>query len=228
MESPAWWDLFINPHVVPRYVSGAFLADIIIIFAALIIRASMSVVPGGLQNFVEVLNDMLLNLSVENIGSEWGEFFFPFLGTIFIFVLVMNSFSEIPGFGGCPTSSLYVTGSIAVPVFIIYQLWGFKVHGFMYLKHFMGPIRSVAAIPFMMFMFMVEIMSHLARPLTLAVRLFGNMFAHDLLLFVLGVMLPLILPISVLILGLLIVPVQAYVITILTTLYIAGATHEAH
>ncbi|MDA8388092.1 MAG: F0F1 ATP synthase subunit A [Nitrospiraceae bacterium] len=228
MEAPAWWDLFINPHVVPRFVSGAFLADIILILTALIIRASISVVPGGLQNFVELINEVILNLSVDNIGPEWGEFFFPFLGTIFIFVLVCNTFSEIPGFGGCPTSSLYVTASMGVPVFIVYQLWGLKMHGAMYVKHFLGPIRSVYAIPFMMAMFVIEMMSHLARPLTLSVRLFGNMFAHDLLLFVLAVMVPLFLPISVLVLGLLIVPVQAYVITLLSTLYIAGATQHAH
>ena len=121
-----------------------------------------------------------------------------------------------------------MTASMAVPVFFIYQFYGIKVHGFKYVKHFLGPIQGLAALPLMIFMFFLEILGHCIRPITLSVRLFGNMIAKHLLLLVLAMLVPAFIPIVILGLGTLISVIQAYVFMLLTTLYLAGAVEEAH
>ena len=227
MHEVTIFDAFINPAVVPNYVSYAFLASALLIAVAIVIRVSISLVPKGIQNFVETLVEAMFNLSVENIGHEYGEFFFPLICTLFMYILTCNLFGLVPGFDS-PTANINVTASLAVPVFFIYQLWGFKVHGFRYIKHFLGPIQSIYALPLMMFMFATEVISHIARPLTIAVRLFGNMFAKHLMLLVLAVLLPLFVPDLILLLGFGISIVQAFVFTLLASVYIAGAVQEAH
>ncbi len=227
MHEATFLDPFINPATVPHYVSFAFLASAVLIAAAIAVRVSMSLVPRGIQNTMEAVMEAMLKLSEDNIGHEWGAFFFPLICTLFMFILLCNLFGLIPGFSS-PTANINVTASMAVPVFFIYQIWGFKVHGFSYIRHFLGPIQSIYALPLMIFMFFTEVISHLARPLTLSVRLFGNMFAKHLMLLVLAVMLPLLVPDAILFLGFGISLVQAFVFTLLAAVYIAGAVQEAH
>jgi len=220
-------DLIVNPEVVPHFVSYAFLASIILIVVSLAIRGTMALVPRGTQNVVEVIAEAMYNLSMETIGSHWGRPFFPLIATIFMFILVCNFMGLIPGFTSA-TSNLNATASMAVPVFLATHYYGLKVHGTGYIKHFLGPIRSLAALPLMLMMLIVEGLSHLARPVTLAVRLFGNMTAKHQLLLVLGILVPWIVPTTVLVLGVLVSVVQAFVFALLTTLYLAGAVEEAH
>ena len=227
MHEATFFDLIVSPNVLPHYVSFAFLASAILIVTAIVIRVSMSLVPQGIQNFVEAVAEAMYKLSEENIGHEYGEFFFPLICTLFMYILLCNFFGLIPGFDS-PTANINVTASLAVPVFLIYQVWGFKVHGLRYIRHFLGPIQSIYALPLMGFMFLTEIISHLARPLTLAVRLFGNMFAKHLMLLVLALLLPLFVPDLILFLGFGISLVQAFVFTLLAAVYIAGAVQEAH
>src|SRR5512139_2950329 len=205
---------------VPPYVSYSWLAMTILIGVAFALRGRLTLVPSGLQNVMEVFADFFLSTAESNIGHHWGEKFYPLLGTIFLYIVTCNLFGLIPGFES-PTSNINTTASMALPVFLIYQFYGFKVHGPGYLKHFMGPIRSVYAIPFMMFMFVLEIVAHLARPITLSVRLFGNMIVKHILLIVLGILAPAIIPVAILGLGTLISFVQGYVFMLLTTLYLA-------
>ncbi len=121
-----------------------------------------------------------------------------------------------------------MTASMAVPVFLATHFYGMKVHGASYIKHFLGPMRTLAALPLMILMFFVETVSHLARPVTLSVRLFGNMIAKHFLLLVLGFLVPWFIPVAVLGLGVLVSVVQALVFALLTTMYLAGAVEEAH
>lgn len=209
---------------VPHFVSYAFLASFILIGVALMLRGGMALVPRGVQNLVEVLAEAMLNLSNETIGERWGNTFFPFIATLFMFILTCNLMGLIPGFTS-PTSNLNMTAAMAVPVFLVYQFFGFKIHGLRYIKHFMGPVLLIAPL-----MLVVEVLSHLARPLTLSVRLFGNMFAKHMLLLVLGsiAFTKYFIPAGVLGLGLLVSFVQAFVFALLTTLYLAGAVEEAH
>ena len=133
----------------------------------------------------------------------------------------------IPGFDS-PTANLNTTAACAVPVFFATHYYGLKVHGFKYINHFLGPIRSIFALPLMIMMFFIEIIGHLTRPLTLALRLFGNMVSKHLILGVLGMLAPVIIPVAILGLGVLVSIVQAFVFVLLSCLYLAGAVEEAH
>jgi len=226
-EEALLMDAIVNPHVIPHYVSYAFLGSIILIGVSLTIRGSLSLVPRGTQNFVEVMVESLLNLSEDNIGHKWGRYFFPLIGTIGLYILVCNFMGLIPGFTA-PTSNINATASMAIPVFLATHYYGVRVHGIKYINHFLGPIRSVAALPLMVLMFFVELIGHIVRPVTLSVRLFGNMIAKHMILFALGLLAPVIIPVSILLLGVLVSLIQAFVFVLLTALYLAGAVEEAH
>ncbi|HCZ11817.1 MAG TPA: ATP synthase F0 subunit A [Nitrospiraceae bacterium] len=176
---------------------------------------------------METFADFALNLSRDNIGHRWGDKFYPLIGTVFLYIMTCNFFGLIPGFDA-PTSNINMTASMAVPVFLIYQFYGIKVHGFKYINHFLGPIRSIYALPLMVMMFFIEVIGHFVRPITLSVRLFGNMMAKHTLMIILGILAPAIIPVAILGLGVLVSVVQAFVFTLLTTLYLAGAVEEGH
>ncbi len=220
-------DVIVNPHVVPHFVSYAILASIILIAVSLAIRGSLALVPRGTQNFVEVMVDSLLKLAEDNIGHHWGRHFFPLIGTIGLYILVCNFMGLIPGFTA-PTSNINMTASMAVPVFLATHYYGIKVHGIKYINHFLGPIRGIAALPLMILMFFVEFIGHLVRPVTLSVRLFGNMIAKHMILFALGLLAPVIVPVAILGLGVLVSLIQAFVFVLLTSLYLAGSVEESH
>jgi len=220
-------DIIVNPHVVPHYVSFAVLASLILIVLALIFRASMKLIPRGTQNLLETVGEAMLKLSEENIGHHYGKTFFPLLATLFTYILLSNFMGLIPGFVS-PTSNINMTASMAIPVFLATHIYGVRAHGFHYIKHFVGPVRSLYALPLMILMFIIEVIGHLARPLTLSVRLFGNMVAKHIILIVLAVLAPAFVPMAILGLGVLVSVVQAFVFTLLTTLYLAGAVEEAH
>jgi len=212
---------------VPSYVTFAFIASILLIVVAVMVRRSLSLVPSGVQNFMETVVEAVLNLSVENMGREWGERLFPLMGSLFMFILVCNFFGLIPGFDS-PTANINTTAACAIPVFFATHYYGIKVHKFKYINHFLGPVRSIVALPLMMLMFVIELIGHLVRPVTLSVRLFGNMMAKHILLGVLAILAPAVLPTLILALGTLVSLIQAFVFTLLAVLYLAGAVEEAH
>jgi len=221
-EESLLMDIIVNPHVVPHYVSYAFLASILLIAVSLAVRGSLALVPRGTQNFLEVMVESLLKISEENIGHHWGKYFFPLIGTVGLYILVCNFMGLIPGFTA-PTSNINTTASMAVPVFLATHYYGIKVHGVKYIKHFLGPIVWLAPM-----MFIIEFIGHLVRPVTLSVRLFGNMIAKHMILFALGLLAPLIIPVAILGLGVLVSLIQAFVFVLLTSLYLAGSVEEAH
>lgn len=210
----------------PPFVTYSWAAMIFLLTISFLVRSSIKLIPRGTQNVVEVLSETLLNLAESNIG-HMGRFFFPLIATLGMYILVCNFFGLIPGFEA-PTSNINTTASMAIPVFFATHYYGIKIHKFGYIKHFVGPLRSVFAIPLMVLMFFIELIGHIARPLTLSVRLFGNMIAKHKILLILGVLAPVIVPTPVLILGVLVSIIQAFVFVLLTTLYLAGAVEEAH
>ena len=221
-EESLLMDLIINPHVVPHYVTYAFLASFLLIGVALVMRGSLVLVPKGVQNFMEVMVESLYKLAEENIGHHWGKYFFPLIGTLGLYILLCNFMGLIPGFTA-PTSNINMTASMAVPVFLATHYYGIKVHGVKYIKHFLGPIMLLAPM-----MFIIEFIGHLVRPVTLSVRLFGNMIAKHMILFALGLLAPVIIPVAILGLGVLVSLIQAFVFVLLTSLYLAGSVEEAH
>jgi F-type H+-transporting ATPase subunit a len=226
-EEKLLMDIFFNPEVIPHYVSYAFLASLLLIVLALIVRASLKLVPSGTQNVVETVVEALLNLCEENIGHHWGRPLFPLVATLALFIVLCNFMGLLPGFDS-PTANINTNAAMAIPVFLATHVYGIRVHGFGYIKHFLGPIRSIFALPLMLLMFVIEVIGHLARPLTLSVRLFGNMKAKHYILGVLGILSPAIVPTAILVLGVLVSVIQAFVFTLLAALYLAGAVEEAH
>jgi F-type H+-transporting ATPase subunit a len=226
-EESLLMDILINPHKLPHHVSYAILASLFLIVVAIIIRGSLALVPRGTQNIVEIIVEAIHKLVEDNIGHGWGKHFLPFIGTIALFILVCNLMGLIPGFMA-PTSNINTPASMAVPVFLATHYYGIKVHGIKYINHFLGPIRSIAALPLMILMFLIEFVGHLTRPVTLTVRLFGNMIAKHYILAILGLMVPAIIPTAMLGLGVLVSVIQAFVFTLLATLYLAGAVEAAH
>lgn len=218
--------VFFHISGIPYYVTYSWIATLILLGITFFARRSLNLVPRGVQNVVEIIIELLLNFSKKTIGPM-GGFFFPFLATIAFYVFVCNILGIIPGFEA-PTSNLNTNAAIAVPVFLATHYYGVRTHGLGYLKHFVGPIRSLAALPLMALMFVIEVIAHLSRPLTLSVRLFGNMMAKHKLLVILVGLSPWFIPIPILGLGVLVSVVQTAVFVLLSALYLAGAVEEAH
>jgi len=211
---------------IPPYVGFSWIATAIIIILAVIAKSKMRLVPTGVQNFVEVIMEFFLDMAETSIG-HMGRTFFPLMATLGLFILVGNLLGLLPG-GEASTGNLNTTVALALPVFFATHYWGIKMHKFGYIKHFVGPIRSVAALPLMILMFLIEVIGHFARPLTLSVRLFGNMLAKHKIILLLGILAPAVVPTVILGLGVLVSVIQAYVFVLLTALYLAGAVEEAH
>jgi F-type H+-transporting ATPase subunit a len=227
MEEVLLMDAFVNPEVIPHNVTHAFLASIILIIVALVVKSSIKLVPKGIQNFIEMIIEAIWKLVDENIGHHWSKQLFPLICTIFIFILLCNFMGLVPGFSSA-TANVNTNAAMAVPVFLATHYYGLRAHGVKYINHFLGPIRSLAALPLMIIMFFVEFIGHLSRPVTLTVRLFGNMTGKHIILLVLGMISPWIIPTAILGLGVLVSVVQAFVFALLSTLYLAGAVEEAH
>ena len=179
-------------------------------------------VPSTSQNVFETLVSGLEEFVVSITGEE-GRKSVPFVITIFLFVLLGNLFGLLPGFFP-PTASINTTLACALLAVGWSHVIGLKYHGFKYIKHFLGPI------PLMIPMFLpIEIVSHIARVLSLTFRLFGNMAGHEL---VVGILLLLagafLVPLPIMALGAFVALVQAFVFFLLATMYIAGAIEEAH
>jgi F-type H+-transporting ATPase subunit a len=210
----------------PAFVTYSWVAMAFLLGVSIFVRYSLKLIPQGVQNIVEAMAEMLLNLAESNIG-HMGRFFFPLIATLGMYIMVCNFLGLIPGFEA-PTSNINTTAALAIPVFFATHYYGIKIHKFSYIKHFVGPMRSIIALPLMILMFFIELIGHIARPLTLSVRLFGNMIAKHKILLILGLLAPAVVPTAVLGLGVLVSVIQAFVFVLLTTLYLAGAVEESH
>jgi F-type H+-transporting ATPase subunit a len=194
----------------------AFLA----LFSFLATRR-MSILPGRFQNVMEVIIGGFDSLLTDTMGHE-GRKFFPLIATLGLYILTSNLLGMIPGFES-PTANLNTTVSLALVVFVMTHIVGVKVHGIKYFKQFMGPVWWLT--PLMM---PIEIISHLSRPLSLSVRLFGNIMGEDIVLAVVLLLVPLLVPLPVFVLMIFTSCIQTLVFMLLAMMYIAGAMEEAH
>jgi F-type H+-transporting ATPase subunit a len=204
------------------HVTYTWLTMLILILSALFFAKKVTIVPKGGQNFFEVLISGLENFMVEITGPE-GRFFFPFIATVFLFVLVSNLIGLIPGFFS-PTANLNTTLALALCTFIYTHVIGIKFHGAKYIKHFCGPVWWLIPL-----MFPIELIGHLARIMSLSVRLFGNIFGKEMVLAILFSLAGLYLaPLPIMFLGILVCFIQALVFMLLATMYFVGAMEHAH
>lgn len=235
------WAHFLHQYEVILY--SLFVALLLTLVAW---RASRDpqLIPGKFQNAVEYLVEALHDFVVGILGPKYGPRYVPFLGTLFVYILSMNLFGLIP-FMDSPTSSLNVTVALAITVFLYAQWIGLRELGIVgFIDHLAGNPRSVTQWLLVPLMLPIHILGELAKPISLACRLFGNIFGEDMLLvaFVsLGVTclsfthLPFGLPLQLpfLFLALLTSTLQALVFTVLSTIYFLlmlphDEHHEAH
>jgi F-type H+-transporting ATPase subunit a len=188
----------------------------------LLLRSRLSVdSPGALQHVFEGVEGFVSGQSEEIIGHH-SEGYTAFLASLTFFILFCNLIGVIPGFES-PTAVAVVPLGCALCAFIYYQTQGFKHAGVGYLKHFLGPMPALAPL-----MFPIEIISHLARVLSLTIRLFANMFAGDLVTLVFVSLVPIGVPILFLGLHIGVSLLQTYIFILLTTVYLQGAVSEEH
>lgn len=190
------------------------------------IRPSPSISVAGI---VELLFEGIYNIAASVMDEKWARKSFPLLATITIYVLVCNLMGSFPGFFP-PTDNLNTTMSMAILVFFATHIYGLQAQGIAYFKHFLGPIIKWYALPLMLLMLVIETIGHLARPVSLSIRLMGNMTAdHKVLAIFLGFGI-LVVPIPIQILGLIVATVQALVFLLLSAVYIGLAVDhgEAH
>lgn len=191
-----------------------------IIFTVLAKKPSL--IPTPIQNVFEIYIQFIDNLIKENMGEK-GRKYFPLIAAIGLFVFFGNLLGMIPGFES-PTANLNTTMALALLVFFIYNFEGIREQGLAYFKHFLGPVPAMAPV-----FVIIELLSHLSRPVTLALRLFANMTGGELVSVVLIMLVPFLVPMPVMLIHLIAVFLQTYVFVVLTTVYIAGAiTHAEH
>jgi len=209
-------------HNFPPYITYTWLAMAILIGLAIAARLSLKkTAPTGIQNFFETIVSGLENYIADNMGPE-GLPFLSLIGSLFLYILTCNLLGLIPGFES-PTANLNTTLPLALISFTMTHVVGITRWRFKYVKHFLGPMWATSWL-----MFPIEVISHLARIVSLSFRLFGNMQAKHLLLLVLALLSPYLLPVPILVLGLLVAFVQAGVFALLTMIYISGSIEAAH
>jgi F-type H+-transporting ATPase subunit a len=234
---------------IPDHVTYTWLVMIILAGLAFAASRHVQLVPRGLQNFFEVVLEQFQQMIDDVIGHE-GRRFLPLIATLGLFILVGNLLGLVPGMNG-PTTNLNTTAACALVVFLSYHYIGVRKQGALtYLKHFMGPV-PLALKPLM---FVIEIISHLARPLSLTLRLFGNMVGGHILLAIIfflmgldgligwalsgqalgaivggvGGLVMIVFTVGFLYpLKILVSFLQAFIFVMLTMLYIAGAIEDA-
>jgi F-type H+-transporting ATPase subunit a len=196
------------------------VAILVAIFA--ILRPMLSADrPSSFQQVFELIYDFVNGQAEEQVGHD-GHKFVPYFGTIFIFILVMNLIGLIPCFES-PTMNAPVTCGCALATFFYYHLVGLQANGFGYIKHFMGPLWWLSWL-----MFPIEVVSHLARPLSLTVRLYANMFAGEQVTMVFLKLTLFAVPVIFMGLHMFVGLIQAYIFMLLTMVYVASAAAHEH
>ncbi len=194
----------------------------LLIFSFIFTRR-LSIVPGKLQSILELFIGFFSDIVDETMG-ERGKSFKPFILTLTLYIFLSNTLGLIPGFVP-PTANLNTTVGLALIVFVITHIIGLKTHGLKYFKHFVGPVWALAVL-----MIPIEIVGHLARPLSLSLRLFGNMMGHEQIVGVLLRIMPYAFPLLIVstLLGILVILIQAFIFALLSMMYFGSAMEESH
>jgi len=208
------------------------VAAVLALVSILSTRRLQKIPASRLQNLLELSVSALNNYTVSIIGHG-GEKYTPFIGTLFIYILFMNLLGLIPALKS-PTSNLTITASLAIVVFIYYNYAGIRTTGIKaWFKHLLGEPIWLCWL-----MFPIHVIGELARPLSLAIRLYGNIFGEETVIAILAAMSLVIIPhviavpyqLPMMLFGVFTAFVQALVFSSLTAIYIglAAAGHEEH
>ncbi len=210
-------------------VASTVLVTVVLFFLGLyfskkIASSGDDLVPEGrfsLRGLVETVLDFVYGMAKDNCGHDFRGFL-PLLATLFLVILVGNLSGLIPGL---TPATLDISSNLAMGliVFMVYNIAGFREHGFSYLKQFWGPVAAIGPL----FVF-IEMVSHLSRPFSLSLRLAGNVFADHLILSVFTGLTYVIAPSLLLFFGLLVAGMQSFVFTLLTSIYVSMAISHDH
>ncbi len=241
-QAEGWNDTFGDPLLNPGDPVGIthviftfFLMGLLVVLGLMVWRKlsdrESALVPDGkltVTSFFEVIFDAVFNMMEEMMGEKAAKRYFPLIAALAVFVFFGNVIGLVPGLYH-PTSNLNTGLACAIVVFLVYNAAGFMDQGLGYIKHFMGPVVLLAPL-----IFVIEVVSHAFRPISLSVRLTGNMTGDGLMLEIFGDMaagiinVPFLLPIPFLFLGLLVCIIQALIFSLLATVYISLSLHHDH
>ena len=250
MEHPfTWYNLMPEglQHSFGDHTFFAAAAVLLLILFAIMARGALAraqdpTIPAaelGSRNIAELIVQLIVSQSDAIIGKA-GRKYVPFYGTFFFFILTSNLMGLLPGFGA-PTANLNTTIGLALCSFIGYNVIGVREQGMSYFKHFVGPMTSLpgssfiaklAFVPLLllsvMFFFILELFSHGFRPVSLSLRLFGNMMGdHEVIGAFIGLT-KLVVPVAFYFMGTLVSLIQAFVFTLLSMIYVALAVSHGH
>jgi F-type H+-transporting ATPase subunit a len=213
--------LLLENHFVAAHVAYSWFIMALLTLLAFFATRRLELYPHKLQNVMEAVLSTIDGFLLDTVGHE-GRRYFPLVATLGLYILSCNLLGLLPGFES-PTSNINTTASVAIVVFFMTHIIGVKTHGMKYLKHFMGPILWLSPL-----MFIIELIGHFARPLSLTMRLFGNIKGEDIVLGVVLFLVPALVPLPVFFLMIFTSLIQTVVFMLLSMMYIAGALEEAH
>ncbi|MFQ5918361.1 MAG: F0F1 ATP synthase subunit A [Candidatus Binatia bacterium] len=250
MEHPFTWhsSLPYPLSLVPQHTFTALLVMVLLVVVGYmgrrsLLRAKDPVIPDeglSLRNLLELLVEFVVDLSDSIIGKG-GRRYVHFFGSFFIFILTANLIGLVPGFSP-PTNNFNVTLGLGLTSFVAYNYFGFREHGSAYIQQFIGPMTSLPStgrrimgflfapilVISVLFFFALESISHLVRPLSLGLRLFGNMFGDHLVVEIFTELTYVVIPVLFYLLGALVSVIQAFVFTLLSVIYVAMAISHEH
>jgi F-type H+-transporting ATPase subunit a len=217
-----------TPHQWMPIIMSSMVGLLLVGFSLWATRR-MEKVPRGSQAFLEIVVEALYDFLYEMLGKNTVRYL-PFLGTLFLYIIMMNFWGLIPMMHS-PTNTVNTTLALSIAVFFMYNFEGIRVHGVGYFKHFVDPLwLSPLMLP-------IHLIGEVARPASLAIRLFGNLTGEDLTLallvgltpFIFGVI-PIPIHLVMVFMALLFSTIQAVVFTLLSTIYLSLAIeeHESH
>jgi F-type H+-transporting ATPase subunit a len=250
MEHPfTWYNLLPQSvqHAIGDHTFFAVVSAVVLLLFAVSARRALATAQDpatpaagvGSRNVAELLLQMVVTQSDQIIGHQ-GRKYVPFFATFFLFILFSNLMGLFPGFSP-PTGNLNTTLGLALCAFIGYNVIGVREQGGAYFKHFIGPMTSlparsilgkVAFLPVLLisatFFFILEVFSHGFRPVSLSLRLFGNMMGDHEVIFAFINLTKVIVPVAFYAMGTLVSIIQAFVFTLLTMIYVALAISHSH
>lgn len=206
---------YLGPFPVYTTVVNAWIIMALLFAGVFLATRKLTSIPRGAQHILEMLLEFFYSLLEEAMGKE-GRRYLPMVATLFIFILCLNMAWLIPNMKP-PTMDLSTTAAFAVTTIILVQLIGIRKRGIVgYIRHFFQPVP---------FLFPLNVIEELVKPVSLSLRLFGNMFGEKMVVTILFMMIPFLLPVPVMFLGILMGLIQAFVFSLLTITYIATFVH---
>jgi F-type H+-transporting ATPase subunit a len=213
-----------NVHVATAAASAGVMTLLAVAGRFALGSGDHAVMPAGrfsLKGVFEIITEFIVGL-VDMVIGEHGRKFVPMFAAIFFYIWASNLIGILPGMTPS-TDNINTTLSLGLFSFVIYNFFGLKENGLSYLKHFLGPVMWLAPL-----MVMIEIISHVIRPLTLGLRLAGNITADHTVLSIFLDLAPWGVPMAFYVMGLFVASIQAFVFTILSMIYISMATAHDH